>query len=57
MTWFEYVKQMNIEELAEFLENFRQCSSCHKWGNSCFSAFDTFDFLNSEVREDQINHV
>lgn len=56
MTWFENVKQMNIEELAEFLENFRQCPSCHKWGNSCFPAFDTLDFLNSEVREEQINH-
>ena len=56
MTWFENIKQMTIEELAEFLENFRQCSSCRKWGNSCFPSFDNLDFLNSEVREEQINN-
>ena len=47
---------MDIEELAEFLENFRQCLSCNKWDNSCFPAFDTFDFLDSEVRAEQINN-
>lgn len=56
MTWYEYVKQMNIEEFAEFLENFRQCPSCHKWGNGCFTSFDVLRFLNSECTEEKNNH-
>lgn len=56
MTWFENVKQMNIEELADFLENFRQCPACHKWGNSCFTSFDALRFLNSECTKEQNNH-
>lgn len=27
------LKQKNIEELVEFLENFRQFPSCRKWGD------------------------
>lgn len=56
MTWFENVKQMNIEDLAEFLENFRQCPACHKWGNGCFTSFDALRFLDSECTKEQNNH-
>lgn len=51
MTNYERIKAMSVEEMAELLDSFRQCSNCRRNGNNCFPTFRTEEWLNSEVEE------
>lgn len=51
MTRFEQIKQMDVGEMATFLDGMRTCSRCRRLGNDCFPAFDTEEWLKSEVEE------
>lgn len=48
MTNFERIKNMTVEEMADLLDDFSQCSRCRKNGNSCFPVFNTKQWLESE---------
>jgi hypothetical protein len=49
ITNFEHIKEMSIEELALFLENFNSCNRCRKRGNDCFPNFDIEKWLTQEA--------
>lgn len=49
MTNYERIKEMSVEEMAELLDSFRQCSNCRRNGNNCFPTFRTEEWLILEV--------
>ena len=50
-TWFEKIKLMNVNELAELLDSFRSCNRCRRNGNDCFPTFNTKEWLEESVLE------
>lgn len=36
VTWYEYIHNMSVKELAEFLTEYISCTGCIRWGNNCF---------------------
>lgn len=51
ITNYERIKEMSVEEMAEFIDSLRYCSTCARNGNSCFLTFRTEEWLNKEVEE------
>ena len=49
MTNYDRIKAMNVEETADLLDSFRQCSNCRRNGNNCFPTFRTEEWLEQEV--------
>lgn len=51
MTNYDRIKAMSVEEMADLLDSFRQCSNCRRNGNNCFPTFRTEEWLEQEVSE------
>lgn len=51
VTQFDRIKAMSVEEMADLLDSFRQCSNCRRNGNNCFPTFRTEEWLEQEVSE------
>lgn len=50
-TNYERIRNMSVEEMADLLDSFRQCSNCRRNGNNCFPTFRTEEWLKTEVTE------
>ena len=50
-TNYDKIKAMSVEEMADLLDGFRQCSNCRRNGNNCFPTFRTEEWLEQEVSE------
>ena len=51
MTNYDRIKAMSVEEMADLLDSFRQCSNCRRYGNNCFPTFRTEEWLKQGVSE------
>lgn len=51
VTQFDRIKAMSVEEMADLLDSFRQCSNCRRNGNNCFPTFRTEQWLEQEISE------
>ena len=50
-TNYDKIKAMSVEEMADLLDSFRQCSNCRRYGNNCFPTFRTEEWLKQGVLE------
>lgn len=55
MTNYEIIKSMTVEEMADLLNDFTQCSRCIRNGNNCFPAFNIEEWLKREVQNEKRN--
>lgn len=51
MTNYDHIKAMSVEEMADLLDSFRQCSNCRKNGNNCFPTFRTGEWLQQGISQ------
>ena len=46
------IRSMGDDELAEFLDNFSNCSRCRKYGNDCFPTRDVHNWLKENFNNE-----